>query len=191
MRAPLTQFHSVAAAFGAAMLSILLTAAPLPAQSPEDMDSLFSELSSLQGDGWMRAQSDIQRIWSRSGSAALDLLLMRGEAALDAGDIPAAIGHLTALTENAPDFAAGWAARAVAFYLAGETGPAMADLAQALRLEPRHWPSVTLLATILEDMGQTDRALDAYRKSLAINPHQDEAEDGVARLMAADQGQGV
>ena len=67
----------------------------------------------------------------------------------------------------------------------------MADLAQALRLEPRHWPSVTLLATILEDMGQTDRALDAYRESLAINPHQDEAEDGVARLMAADQGQGV
>ncbi|MFC0340215.1 tetratricopeptide repeat protein [Paracoccus niistensis] len=155
------------------------------------MDSLFSELSSQQGDGWMRAQSDIERIWSRSGSAALDLLLMRGEAALDAGDVPAAIGHLTALTENAPDFAVGWAARAVAFYLAGETGPAMADLAQALRLEPRHWPSVTLLATILEDMGQTDRALDAYRESLAINPHQDEAEDGVARLMAADQGQDV
>lgn len=191
MRAPLTQFHSAATAFGAALLSILLTAAPLAAQSPEEMDSLFSELSSQQGDGWMRAQSDIERAWSRSGSAALDLLLMRGEAALDAGDVPAAIGHLTALTENAPGFAAGWAARAVAFQLAGETGPALADLAQALRLEPRHWPSVTLLATILEEMGETDRALAAYRESLAINPHQEEAEDGVARLMAEGQGQGV
>lgn len=171
------------------MLSILLTAAPLCAQSPDEMDSLFGELSAQEGDGWMRAQSDIERIWSRSGSAALDLLLMRGEAALDAGNVEAAIGHLTALTENAPDFAAGWAARAVAFYLAGETGPAVADLAQALRLEPRHWPSVTLLATILEDMGDRDRALAAYRESLSINPHQEEAEDGVARLSVADQGQ--
>ena len=173
------------------MMSIFLTAAPVSAQNPDDMDSLFSELSAPQGDGWMRAQSDIERIWSRSGSAALDLLLMRGEAALDAGDGGGAIGHLTALTENAPDFAAGWAARAVAFHLAGDTGPALADLAQALRLEPRHWPSITLLATILEEMGQTDRALAAYRESLAINPHQDEAEDGIARLMAEDQGQGV
>lgn len=173
------------------MLSILLTATPLPAQSPDEMDSLFSELSLQQGDGWMRAQSDIQRIWSRSGSAALDLLLMRGEAALDAGDVPAAIGHLTALTENAPGFAAGWAARGTAFHLAGQTGPAISDLAQALRLEPRHWPSVTLLATIFEDMGDHDRALAAYRESLSINPHQDEAEDGIARLLAADQGQGA
>lgn len=189
MRAPLTQFHLAATAFGAAMLSIVLTAAPLAAQTPDEMDSLFSELSSMQGDGWMRAQSDIERIWSRSGSAALDLLLMRGEAALDSGDLPAAIGHLTALTENAPDFAAGWAARGTAFYLAGQTGPALADLAQALRLEPRHWPSATLLATILEDMGDPDRALAAYRESLAINPHQEEAADGLSRLTAAAQGQ--
>jgi tetratricopeptide (TPR) repeat protein len=189
MRAPMIQFHPAAAAFGAAMLSILLTATPLSAQSPEEMDSLFSELSSSQGDAWMRAQSDIERIWSRSGSAALDLLLIRGEAALDAGDVEGAIGHLTALTENAPDFTAGWAARATAFYLAGQTGPAMADLAQALRLEPRQWHSATLLGNILEDMGNDEAALAAYGESLAINPHQEEARDGIARLLSAGQGQ--
>lgn len=188
MRAPKPQFHPAATAICAAMLSFLVTVAPLGAESPEEMDSLFSELSA-PGDSWLRAQSDIQRIWSRSGSAALDLLLMRGEAALDAGDIDAAIGHLTALTDHAPDFAAGWAARGTAFYLAGQTGPAAADLAQALRLEPRHWPSVTLLATILEDMGANDRALAAYRQSLEINPHQPDAQDGVARLTAPAQGQ--
>lgn len=191
MRVPLTHFHPAATAFGAAVLSIQLMATPLQAQSPDEMDSLFSELSSSPGDGWMRAESDIERIWSRSGSAAVDLLLMRGEAALDAGDIEGAIGHLTALTDHAPDFAAGWAARATAFYLAGETGPAIADLTQALRLEPRHWPSVTLMGNILEDMGQPDRALAAYYESLSINPHQDEAADGVARLSVADQGQDV
>ena len=189
MRVPKPQFHPVATVFVAALLSFPLMLAPLAAESPDEMDSLFSELSAL-GDGWMRAQSDIERIWSRSGSAALDLLLMRGEAALDAGDAAAAIGHLTALTDHAPDFAAGWAARAAAFHLAGQTGPAMADLSRALQLEARHWPSVTLLAAILEDTGAAERALAAYRESLAINPHQPDAQDGAARL-SAPAGQGV
>lgn len=177
MRVPKPQFHPVATAFVAAMLSVT----PLAAESPDEMDSLFNELSAA-GEGWMRAQSDIERAWSRSGSAALDLLLMRGESALDAGDTAAAIGHLTALTDHAPDFAAGWAARAVAFHLAGQTGPGMADLARALQLEPRHWPSITLLAAILEDGGDAARALAAYRESLGVNPHQPDAQDGAARL---------
>ena len=36
--------------------------------------------------------------------------------------------------------------------MAGQTGPAMADLARALQLEPRHWPSITLLSAILVAM---------------------------------------
>ncbi|HHY03038.1 MAG TPA: hypothetical protein GX686_09270, partial [Paracoccus sp.] len=59
---------------------------------------------------------------------------------------------------------------------------AMADLARALQLEPRHWPSITLLAAILEDGGDAARALAAYRESLGVNPHQPDAQDGAARL---------
>lgn len=153
------------------------------------MDRLFAELAEEGGEAWMRAQSDIERAWSQSGSDALDFLLMRGEAALDAGDAGSAIGHLTALTENAPDFAPGWAARGAALAAAGQAGPALSDLATALRIEPRHWPSLTLLGTLFEEMGQEARALAAYRASLAVNPHQQEARDGVARLTAARTGQ--
>ena len=35
---------------------------------------------------------------------------------------------------------------------------------------------------MLEEMGEDDRALAAYRASLAIHPHQQEAIDGQARL---------
>src|SRR5690606_5482323 len=131
-----------------------------------------------------------ERACSRSGSAALDLLLMRGESALDAGDTAAAIGHLPALTDHAPDFAAGWAARAVAFHLAGQTGPALAHLARPLQLEPRHWPSITLLVVLLEDIGDTARPLAAYRASLCINPHEPHAHDDAAQL-SVPPGQGV
>ncbi|GLK64101.1 tetratricopeptide repeat protein [Paracoccus kondratievae] len=154
----------------------------------EDLDLLFVELAQPEGETWARAETDILRIWSRSGSAAMDLLYKRGEAALDAGDTVTAIGHLTALTDHAPDFAAGWYLRSVALYLDADFGPALADLEQVLRLEPRHFNALTQLGTILEELGDDGKALAAYRRSLQIHPHQQDAQDAVRRLEQKLQG---
>ncbi len=173
-------FHTAVAALRQKVLTIFIVlAASLPALSQDDA---FARLAEPQGEGWRIAESDILRDWSRSGSASMDLLLKRGEEALDLGDIPTAIGHLTALTDHAPDFAAGFQARAAAYAAAGEYGPAMADLARTLELEPRQFQALTQLGSMLEEMGEDDRALTAYRQSLTIHPHQQEAIDGVARL---------
>ena len=158
------------------------------AQTRAELDALFAELGQPQGETWSRAESDILRLWSRSGSAAMDLLYKRGEAALDAGDTVTAIGHLTALTDHAPDFAAGWHLRAVALYMDGDLGPALADLQQALRIEPRHFPALTQLGAILDELGQRQAALRALRASLKIHPHQQDARDAVTRLEQELQG---
>ena len=152
------------------------------------MDQLFAELAQPEGEGWRIAESDILRAWSRSGSAAMDLLYKRGEEALDGGDPGAAIGHLTALADHAPDFASGFHMRAVAFATEGDYGPALADLARTLQLEPRHFPALSQLGFLLEDMDQPERALDAYRQSLVINPHQQDVLDAVERLEQAETG---
>lgn len=152
------------------------------------MEALFAQLAEPEGEGWRIAESDILREWSKSGSATMDLLLKRGEEALDQGDAEAAIGHLTALTDHAPDFAAGWQARAAALAASGRFGPAAADLAQTLALEPRHFAAMTQLGAMLEEMGDNDRALAAYRASLTIHPHQQEAIDGVERLERQQDG---
>ncbi|WP_444464309.1 tetratricopeptide repeat protein [Rhodobacter capsulatus] len=146
------------------------------------LERQFAELADPSYPGWEVAESDIRRAWSRSGSAAMDLLLKRGEEALDAGDLPAAIAHLTALTDHAPDFPEGWNARASAYYMAGQLGPAMADIAQVLRLEPRHWGALAGLGMILADMGDKARALSAFRASFALNPHQQDVKDSITRL---------
>lgn len=112
----------------------------------------------------------------------MDLLLKRGEEAMDTGDLPAAIEHLTALTDHAPDFPEGWNARATAYYMAGELGPAMADVAQVLKLEPRHWGALAGLGMIFADMGDKARALAAFRASFALNPHQQDVKDSITRL---------
>ncbi|WP_232962290.1 tetratricopeptide repeat protein [Paracoccus tegillarcae] len=152
------------------------------------MQQLFSQLAQPEGEGWRIAESDILREWSKSGSATMDLLLMRGEEALDQGDVLGAIGHLTALTDHAPEFAAGYQARAVAYALNGDYGPAAADLARTLELEPRHFAAMTQLGAMLEEMGDDQRAMAAYRETLSIHPHQQEAIDGLARLEMANHG---
>lgn len=145
------------------------------------MDDWFAELADPGNQSWERPLADIEREWSRSGSPALDLLLMRGRQAMEEGDLDGAIGHLTTLTDQAPDFAEGWNARATAFYMAGRLGQSMADIRRVLILEPRHFGALSGLGLILNDTGDKQRALAAFRQSLAINPHQ----DGIAK--AAEQ----
>ena len=108
---------------------------------------------------------------------------------MDAGDLPGAIGHLTALTDHAPDFAGGWYLRGVAHFLDGDFGPSIADMAEVLAREPRHFGALTQLGTMFEELGQDDRALQAYRASLKIHPHQQDAADAVRRLEEKSKGQ--
>ena len=184
-------FHRVVTALCTATLTIWLTgASPIAAfaQNVNDMDRLFAELSQPEGEGWRIAESDILREWSKSGSAAMDLLMKRGEEAMDAGNPDAAIGHLTAATDHAPQFATAFHLRAVAYATQGEYGPALADLGRALELEPRHFPAMSQLGFLLEDMDQPDRALQVFRESLKINPHQQDVLDAVTRLEQAETG---
>ncbi len=142
----------------------------------------FAELADPDGGNWERAQTNILLQWSRSGSPALDLLLTRGRRAMEAGDLPAAIEHLTALTDQAPDFAEGWNARATAYYMAGLYGPSIVDIEHVLALEPRHFGAISGLGLILQEVGREPEAIRAFRESLAINPHQDGISDALKAL---------
>ena len=160
---------------------------PVPAMS-ETVGELLERLSDPGLDRWERVERRILAQWSKSGSAAMDLLLQRGRAALEAGELEAAIEHLTALTDHAPDFAEGWNARAAAFYERGDYGPAMVDLARALALNPSHFGAMAGLGLILEETGREAQALEAFRAAQAIHPHQPVISRSVARLQARVAG---
>ncbi|WP_245924580.1 tetratricopeptide repeat protein [Aliiroseovarius pelagivivens] len=150
--------------------------------SKEQLDDLFSQLQTADDSNWEALEDEIWELWSRSGSDAMDLLLQRGQNALEKGDLERAIAHLSALTDHAPSFAEGWNARATAFYMSGELGLSLNDIAQTLSLEPRHFGALTGLGLILEELGNETRALEAYRHALAIHPHSDDIKGAVARL---------
>ncbi len=152
-------------------------------------DELLDRLAMPDLRNWEVVEQEIYMAWSRSGSASADYLLRRGREAMDAGDLDAAYNHFTALTDHAPDFAEGWNARATMFFQSNRYGPSIADIQRVLALEPRHFGALMGLGIMLEEMGEYDTALEAFRAAQAIHPHRDDISSAIARIELRREGQ--
>jgi len=154
-----------------------------------ELDKLFEQLKAADAQNVDAIEQEIVAQWSRSGSPAADLLLQRGREAIVAGDLGAAIAHLTALTDYAPNFAEGWNARATAFFQAGMLGPSVDDIGKVLALNPRHFGAMSGMALILEELGDPVRALKMYRQIEVLAPHRPSVTDAIERLDKETDGQ--
>lgn len=172
-----------------AALFVFFFAMPAARAQTAALDDLFTRLESSDAAEAGRIEREIWLEWSKSGSPSMDLLLQRGRDAMDAGDLPAAIEHLTALVDHAPDFAEGWNARATAYFMAGEFGPAVDDIRRTLSLNPRHFGALAGLGMIFEEIGKPEKALEVYQAALAIHPRLKDVLDSVKRLEIETAGQ--
>ena len=129
-----------------------------------------------------RLERQVRQEWAKSGSASMDLLLKRGQDAMDVDNIEAAMEHLTALTDHAPDFAEGWHALALAYYRADMFGPAADALERTLALNPDHFGALRGLGAIFEQVIKPDLAYDAYSLVLTLRPHDSDVIEALERL---------
>jgi tetratricopeptide (TPR) repeat protein len=172
----------------AALLPLFLTCAAAMAEDQAKLDELFTRLKSAGEEEAGRIETEIWIEWSKSGSPAMDLLLQRGRDAMELGDNLQAIEHFTAIIDHSPEFAEAWNARATAYYMTGEFGPSVADIAHVLSLNPRHFGALSGLGMILEESGKPERALEVYRAALAIHPHLEGVTEAVERLEIEAEG---
>ena len=163
-----------------ALAPLVLLCGPV-ASEPASSEQL-SQLQKAEGAEAARIAKEIEIVWSRSGSASMDLLLTRGREAMAAEDFALAIDHLTALTDHAPDFAEGFHARAEAFFRAGLYGPALDDLETALALDPTHFDAIFGLAVMFQEFGDLRRAEQLYREVLALHPTHENATQALERM---------
>lgn len=163
----------------------------MPAAAEGDrVEDLFRQLAGAETvDAGQRVASAIIEEWSKSGSAAIDLLLQRGEMALEAGDAVGAAGHFTAAIDHDPAFAEAWHGRATAYYLTGQIGPAIDDLRQALVLNPRHFGAMEGFAIILEELGRPEQAYEVWKRVAELYPTNPAATEAITRLELALEGQ--
>lgn len=177
----------------AAFLAVVTFSLPSFAQEADlqDQGELIARLAEASEAEAGKLDRQLQALWSKSGSATMDLLLKRGRDALEVEDVEAAIEHLTALTDHAPDFAEGYHQRASAYFQAELYGPALWDLETSLRLNPDNYNAIFGLGALMETFGQDKRAFDAYSRVLALHPHHKDAKEAVERLERQVQGQSL
>ena len=210
-----------ALALGAAVLAPPVTAAPAPAQTGPDvapapdwvtppsdlpgdlrrpqrgersfnLDTLFDALKiAPDAESAKAIEERIWAMWIVSGSDTCNLLMGRVKAAADAKDYDLAIKLLDAVVAINPDYVEAWNRRATVYYLKKDYGRALSDIREVLAREPRHFGALSGLGLILQEIGDDKRALEAYRKALAIDPHLEHVPDVVKTLREKVEGRDI
>ena len=168
--------HIVAACLAAVWIS-----GPASAQSAA-VDDFLNQLQDAEPAQAERIVDAILSEWSKSGSAAVDLLYRRGQDAISARDYVLATEHLTAAIDHAPEFAEAYSARANAYYRLNMIGPALDDLGRVLVLNPQNFIALRGFAVILEELERPEEALELYGRSLALFPGDTDALEAQERI---------
>lgn len=147
-----------------------------------EVERLYAQLAEPGREDWERVEAEIERIWSRSGSDSMDLLLERGREALNAQDYDTALHYFSALTDHAPGFAEGWNGRATTFYLMEEFALSISDIEHVLALNPRHFGALQGLGIMFEQLGENELSLNAFRAANALHPNQPDVKGAIERL---------
>jgi tetratricopeptide (TPR) repeat protein len=90
-----------------------------------------------------------------------------------------AFGQAIAIKANNADYYYG---RCVSYSWLGNFGAAINDCEAATRLRPGNADLLGTLGRLYEDGGQKQRAIETYKRALAINPNQAEAREGLKAL---------
>ena len=136
-------------------------------------------------------EAKIEALNLQSGSATADLLMVRARSRIEAKDTKVAFEILDSVVKISPNFTEAWAQRATLRYLTKNISGALADLRIVLAREPRHYGALTGLGVILQELGEDRRALEAFRKALAINPYLDSVPDLVKKLEVQVEGRDI
>jgi tetratricopeptide (TPR) repeat protein len=124
----------------------------------------------------------IEQAWRTSGSDTVDLLMSRVDALVLSAQLDLAGDMLDAVTDIAPDDAEAWYQRGIVSFMEKDDQRAVSEFRRALSLDPRHYKALRDLGMVLEQMGDKQGALDAYKQALAINPFLDRAKGAADEL---------
>ncbi|WP_245216534.1 tetratricopeptide repeat protein [Sagittula salina] len=172
-----------------AFLATVMISVPFAVSAEERLDTLLRELSQAETEtAAQRLENQVVTEWSKTGSPAMDLLLKRGNDALEVEDLEAAEEHFRALTDHAPDFAEGWHGLAMVYYGREMLGPALDALERALALNPKHFGALRGVGAIHEQLGNLALAYDAYERVLELRPHDPEVIGALERLETKVRG---
>jgi len=162
------------------------------ADKTRGLDFLFGALKAAPDEASAKhVEARIWAIWLQTPSDTTALLMTRAKAAIDAQNIDVAIKLLDAVVKLNPNYIEGWNRRATLYYLKNDYARSIQDIEQVLAREPRHFGALAGLGMIMQDLGDEKRALDAFRRALAVNPHLEKVPELVKTLSEKVEGRDI
>jgi tetratricopeptide (TPR) repeat protein len=164
----------------------------VPADKTKGLDFLFGALKTAPDEASAKyVEARIWAIWLQTPSDTVSLLMTRAKAAMESQNPDVALKLLDSVITLRPDYVEGWNRRATLYYLRSDYSHSLADIEQVLAREPRHFGALAGLGMIMQDLGDDKRALDAFRKALAVNPHLEKVPDLVKTLSEKVEGRDI
>ena len=158
----------------------------------QTLNELYDRLARAQdeeeGKGVATA---IERVFLRSGSDTADLLMTRAVAAAHRNNGELAEDLLDRILLIEPDWAEAWHRRATLRAAREDVSGALADLAEALKREPRHIGAIAGLGFLMLKQEQKAQGLKALRRLLELHPQMIQAKKAVEKLTLEVDGQAL
>jgi tetratricopeptide (TPR) repeat protein len=162
------------------------------ADRTKGLDFLFGALKAAPDEESAKhVEARIWAIWLQTPSDTAALLMVRAKAAMDAQKLDVALKLLDAVVKLRPDYVEAWNRRATVYYLQNDYQHSLEDIEQVLVREPRHFGALAGLGMIMQDLGDDKRALDAFRKALAVNPYLEKVPEIVKTLTEKVEGRDI
>jgi tetratricopeptide (TPR) repeat protein len=156
------------------------------------LDFLFGALKVAPDEASAKhVEARIWALWMQTPSDTAALLMVRAKAAMDAQKMDVALKLLDAVVKLRPDYVEAWNRRATVYYLQNDYTHSLEDIEQVLVREPRHFGALAGLGMIMQDLGDDKRALDAFRKALAVNPYLEKVPELVKTLTEKVEGRDI
>jgi tetratricopeptide (TPR) repeat protein len=156
------------------------------------LDFLFGALKAAPDEASAKhVEARIWALWLQTPSDTAALLMSRAKAAMDAKQMDTALKLLDAVVKLRPEYVEAWNRRATLYYLQNDYSHSLEDIEQVLSREPRHFGALAGLGMIMQDLGDDRRALEAFRKALAVNPHLERVPELVKTLTEKVEGRDI
>jgi tetratricopeptide (TPR) repeat protein len=156
------------------------------------LDFLFGALKAAPDETSAKhVEARIWALWLHTPSDTAALLMLRAKTAMDAQQMDVAQKLLDSIVKLRPDYVEAWNRRATLYYLRNDYAHSLQDIEQVLVREPRHFGALAGLGMIMQELGDDKRALDAFRKALAINPHLEKVPEMIKTLSEKVEGRDI
>ena len=158
----------------------------------QNLEFLFGALKAAPDSETAKAiEERIWALWFVSGSDTADLLMTRVKTAVEGKELDLAIELLDSIVEVKPDYVEAWNRRATVYFMKKDYGRSLVDIRQVLAREPRHFGALSGLGLIMQELGEEKRALEVFRRALAVHPHLERIPDVVKVLTEKVEGRDI